>query len=166
MKQIRSLKLREKIIMATLVIALIAFGLTLAPLRQTAHLDNEVMAAVTNPSPGSPGYMMMVIPIAMTLNSTNDGTGLIRFKMPWPATLVGASAIVKTTGSGNTVSINVTEAGTSVLSGAITANESTVTEGTVTDSSIADEAVIGINATVSSSTNCTFPTVQLNFKRK
>ena len=162
----KSLRFKEKIFLAIVAMALIAVGLTLAPLRQTAHLDNEVMAAVSNPSPASPGYIMMVIPIASTINSTNDGTALYRFKMPWPATLIGASAIVKTTGSGNTVSIDVTEAGTTVLSGAITANEITVTEGTISDSAIADEAVIGINATVTTSTNATYPAVQLNFKRK
>ena len=166
MKQIRSLRFREKILLAMVVMMLIGAGLFVGSLRQTAVLDNEVMAAVTNPSPGSPGYMMTVIPIAATINSTTDGTGLYRFKMPWPATLVGASAIVKTTGSGNTVTIDVTEAGTSVLSSAITANESTVTEGTISDSAIADEAVIGIDVTVSTSTNATYPAVQLNFKRK
>ena len=161
----KSLKFRGKMILGTAVIFLVGFGLLLGGLQHRAGLDREVMAAVSNPSPGSPGYMMVILP--MNGNHTSSTTNAIRFKMPWPATLLGASAIVRTSGAAGTMTIDVTETGTTVLSGAISVNPTTVTEGTIADSAIADEAVIGITTTISSAGAIWVdPTVQLNFKRK
>jgi hypothetical protein len=167
MKAIRSLKLRELVFLILLVICFVIGGLFVGSQLKETKLDPQILiAAVTNPSPASSGYYSLVLPISLTMNSTNDGTGVYRFKMPWPATLVGVSASVQNTGSGNTVTFDVTEGGVSVLSAPITANETTVTEGTISDSAIADEATIGINMSVTTSTNCKGPMLQLNFKRK
>ncbi len=124
--------------------------------------NNKAMAAVSNPSPASPGYSMVVLSVVSDITTTV--TNLIRFKMPWPATLVGVSAIVRDQTAGGVATLDVTEGGVSVLSSPISLSSSAVTEGTISDSAIADEATIGITLTVSSGT-WTDPTVQLNFKR-
>jgi len=162
----KSLRFREKSIFVLVVMVLVAVGFSLGTFRKEARLDSEVMAAVSNPTPASPGYSFTILPIIGSFTTTSVGTNIVRFKMPWDSELIGASAIVKTTGSGNTVTFDVEEAGTSVLSAPITAHEYTVTEGTISDSAIADEAIIGVKVLVSGTGTATNPTVQLNFKRK
>ena len=159
----KSLKFRGKMILGTVVIFLVGFGLLLGGLQHRAGLDREVMAAVSNPSPASPGYMMVVVTYPSSL--TTDTSNLVRFKMPWPATLVGVSAIVRHNTSGGVAAIEVREGTTSVLSSTISLSSGSATEGTISDSAIADEATIAIDFDVTSGI-WTDPTVQLNFKRK
>ncbi len=158
MKSIR----REAIWCVMLFVIMAVLVLSLGTFRQTARYDNTAMAAVTNPSPASPGYFVIVL--TMPSNYAASVSNIARFKMPWPATLVGASAVVRTFTALGSASIDITEADTSVLSSQISLASSTITEGVISDSAIADEATIGITLTIASGT-FTDPTVQLNFKR-
>jgi len=74
---------------------------------------------------------------------------LFAFQMPFAAKVVEVSATARASGGTNpTLSIDVKEAGTSVLSSAMSITAGTVTIGTITDSSIADDAKITVDATV------------------
>jgi len=74
---------------------------------------------------------------------------LFAFQMPFAAKLVEVSATARASGGTNpTLSIDVKEAGTSVLSSPMSITAGTVTIGTRTDSSIADDAKITVDATV------------------
>ncbi len=163
MKQIRRLKLKEKWLLGSMAVMLAIVSFLVLSSRKVAVLDSEVMAAVTNPSPGSPGYMMVNLPIpgSWTANQTN----IVRFKMPWPATLLGFSAIVRNTGSTGAMTVDMTEAGSSVLGAAIAVHEHQVTEATISDSVIADEALVGVTFAITAGT-WSDPTVQMIFKRK
>jgi len=74
---------------------------------------------------------------------------LFAFQMPFAAKLVEVSATARASGGTNpTLSIDVKEAGTSVLSSPMSITAGTVTIGTITDSSIAEDAKITVDATV------------------
>ncbi len=158
------MKLTKMKLILSLMLIMAMVSLILFPMmfRQASRLDNEAMAAVSNPSPASPGYFMVVLSVTSDITATV--TNMARFKMPWPATLIGVSAIVRNQTAGGVATLDVTEGGVSVLSSPISLSSSAVTEGTISDSAIADEATIGITLTVSSGT-WTDPTVQLDFKR-
>jgi len=80
---------------------------------------------------------------------TASVSNLFAFQMPFAAELVEVSATARASGgTGPTLSIDVKEAGTSVLSAPLSITAGTVTVGTITDSSIADNAKITIDATI------------------
>jgi len=170
MKNLRGRTLVEALLLISIVIGLIALGSFLSDFRKEANLDNYAMADVSNPSTASPGYMMVNIPL--TPNSTNGNYGMgtntnkVRFKMPWPATLLGVSGIYRTGGAPASMTIDVTEAGTTCLSTPLVINSTSASEGVITDSAIADEATIGITTVVTTGTALYDPMVQLIFKRK
>ena len=161
----KSLKFREKSLLAFIVIGLIGLGLFVGSFRQVARLDSDVMAAVQNPSPASPGYIMNVLPITGSY-TTGGITGKVRFKMPWPATLIGISGIYRSGGISSTMSVDITEGGVSCLDTPLLINSTSCSEGVITDTAIADEAMISINTLVSGTGTFVDPTLQLIFKRK
>lgn len=168
MRKLKGLTLVECLILIVVIVGLVGLGTFLSDFQKAARYDAE--AATTNPSTASTGYWTLAIPLTGTTSGGALGMGTltnkVRFKMPWPATLIGASAIYRTGGSTSGQTVDVTEAGTSVLSTPIVMNSTTVTEGTISDAAIADEAVIGITTVVTSTTAVSDPTVQLIFKRK
>jgi len=163
--KMKSLRIKEIGLIGLIVGVLIFGALFVGNHIKTAHLDPQIlMAAVVNPSPASPGYMMVNLSIPGTQTSggvIGTKTNVSRFKMPWPATFLGVSGIYRV---GGTISIDVTEAGSSLLSTPLVLNSTTAAEGVISDSAIADEALIGINIVAGSL--CYDPTVQLIFKRK
>ena len=164
--KLKSLQLKEIALIGLIACLVVAGGFFVGSHIKMADLDPQiVMAAVTNPSPGSPGYMMVNLPLpgSYTVATT---TNKVRFKMPWPATLLGVSGVYRTGGIESTMTVDVTEAGTTCLSTPLLINSTSVTEGIITDSAIADEATIAINLVVAGSGTFLDPTVQLIFKRK
>jgi hypothetical protein len=163
--KLKSLKFREIGLIAMIVGLLIMGGLFVGNHIKTAQLDPRVvMAAVTNPSTASPGYMMVNLPIIATL-TTGTTNNIVRFKMPWPATLLGVSGVYRAAVGANLWTVDVLEAGSSVLTVPLVINSTSVTEGVISDSTIADEATIGIRL-VGTGNSIYDPTVQLIFKRK
>ena len=166
MRQMKNLRLKEIGLIGLIVGLLIVGGFFVGNHIKMANLDPQiVMAAVTNPSPGSPGYIMDNLPIPGNY-TTGTVTNKVRFKMPWPATLIGVSGICRTVGGASTMTVDVTEGGTTVLSTPLAINATTVAEAVITDTTIADEATIGITTRVSGTGTFVDPTVQLIFKRK
>lgn len=105
------------------------------------------MAATANPSPASSGYM--VLPLQISKQWTTTTAGVVRFKTPFPCKVVNVYATARASGGTSpTLTVDVKEAGTTILSSAISITAGTVSEGTISDSKLADEAVITVDLTI------------------
>lgn len=127
------------------------------------------MAATTNPSPASSGYM--VVPIVFDRTVAAVSTPVIaRIKLPFPAAVISVSGSCETadyTSTDETYKINVLEAGTTILSAPINmVAADTVYDGTVSDAALADEAVVTVTLDAAGTTpSITDVTVLLVLKR-
>lgn len=128
---IRSLFPRITLVLAALTLGLFA---GLAP------------AATRNQPPSA---QVVLIPIHISGQYTATTAGVARYQMPFACKLIGASASARASGGTSpTLTIDVLEAGTTVLSAAMSITAGSVTEGTITDAIIADEAAVTVNFTI------------------
>lgn len=132
-----------------------------------AVISAPVMAATSNPSPASSGYMVLPLQFSRTITATATP---ITFKAPFPCTVVGVTAHAKTldTGDANeTYTVDVKEGATSILSSAVSlAAAGTIYDATVSDTAIADEATLSVVVTLGGTTpSLTDLTVLLVLKR-
>ena len=129
-------RIRSKSLSAAMVVALLSL---LSPL--------SLHAATPNYPPGS--TCPLVMPFHLSGQYTASATGVIRFAMPFPATLVTVQASARASGGTSpTLTVDVKEAGTTVLSSPVSVTAGAVSEATIADSSIADEAVITADLTI------------------
>lgn len=122
-------------------------------------------AATTNPSPASSGYM--VLPIQISGQYTATTAAVAKFKMPFPATVVHASATARASGGTTpTLTVDIKEGASSILSSAISITAGTISDGTLSDTALADEAAVSVDLTIGG-TNPTWDdiTVLLVLKR-
>jgi len=125
------------------------------------------LAATANPSPASPGYMVLPLTFDRTITATATP---VKFKLPFPATVVGVSATAGTLDTGDadeTYTVDVKEGATSILSSAVAlAAAGTIYDGTLSDTTIADEATLSVVVTLGGTTpSLTDLTVLLVLKR-
>lgn len=110
-------------------------------------------AATVNPSPASPGYMVLPLNFSRTLTATATP---ITFKAPFPCAVVGVTAHAKTidkSSTDETYTVDIKEGAGSILSAPISlAAADTIYEGTVTDTLIADEATLSVVITLGGTT--------------
>ena len=105
------------------------------------------MAATTNFSPSSTG--VYVIPVHLSGAYAASTTAAARFDVPFKSTLVSVQASARfSTGTNETLTIDVQENGTSVLSTNISATAGSVKFGTISDATLADEAEITVDLTL------------------
>jgi hypothetical protein len=91
----------------------------------------------------------MVLPFHISGQYTASATGVVRFKMPFPATLVTVMASARASGGTSpTLTVDVKKGGTTMLSSPVSVTAGSVSEATIADSSIADEAVITVDLTI------------------
>ncbi len=129
-------------------------------------------AAIANTKLAAPNsYFTVPLTVEGQITSTLDP--VFTFQMPFSATLVEVSATIRaiTTGGAETYTVDLEEAGTSVLSSAISITASnTPVVGTVSDATIADNAKMevvltlgGASPTVDNLTVlCTFKVAHIN----
>lgn len=127
------------------------------------------MAATTNPSPASPGYMVVPLVFDRTVSAVSAPV-IFRFKAPFPCRVISVSAAaeaIDTTDTDETYTVDVQEGGTSILSAAIgIVAAATVYDGTVSDAALADEAVItGVLTVAGTTPSISTVTVLLVLKR-
>lgn len=143
-------KLLRKILMRTTQALLILLLIT--PL---IMIPATAPAATTNPSPASPGYMVLPVTFSRTVAAESTVT-IARLKLPFPARVISASASCETADYASTdeaYTIDIQEAGTTILSSEIDlAAADTVYDGTVSDTTLADEAVVTVLLDVSGTT--------------
>ena len=103
--------------------------------------------AVTNYSETITG--IQVIPIHISGQYTATIADVAQFKIPFKGHVLGVSATSRASGGTSpTLTVDVQEAGTTILSSPFAITAGTVAEGTVTDSSLADESIITIDLTI------------------
>lgn len=130
--------LRNLFLAAAIALAAVAAPLALVP---------GVQAATPNVAVGA--GQVVVIPLHLSKQYTVSLTAEARFKMPFACDMLGVAASARASGGTSpTLTIDVKEAGTTILSSAITVTAGSVAEGTITDAAIADEAEITVDLTI------------------
>lgn len=122
-------------------------------------------AATANYPEVIPG--IQIVPLVIAGQHTASEAGDVKFLLPFKAQVLGVSATARASGGTTpTLTIDVKEAGTSILSAPISITAGTVSEGTVTDSSLADESLITVDTAITG-TNPTWDdiTVLLTIRR-
>jgi len=93
-----------------------------------------------------PGIQVMTFTFPGNYNSTVTPC---KFKMPFKAEVLGVSAYVRSSsGTSPTLTIDIREGTSSILSSAISMTADTITEGTISDKIIDDEATVSIVFTI------------------
>jgi hypothetical protein len=94
---------------------------------------------------------VIVVPVGDESTALTTGTGKIKFRMPFAATLLAVRANVNTAPTGSTLIVDINEAGVSVLGTKLSIDASefssttAASAATITDSSLADDAEISID---------------------
>jgi hypothetical protein len=95
---------------------------------------------------------VVVVPFHLSGQYGATTANVVRFKVPFAATLLSVQANARVSGgSSPTLTVDVLEAGTTVLSAPISITAGTVAFGTITDSALADEAEITVTLTIGGS---------------
>ncbi len=129
-------RLVSLLVTAVILAGLLAFG----PAR----------AATSNVPVAIPGVML--VPIHLDGQFTATTAAAATFKLPFPAVVLGVSASARASGGTSpTLTVDVNDDGTTILSSDITVTAGSVAEGTLastTAATIADESVITIDLTI------------------
>lgn len=106
-------------------------------------------AAVADTQNYNLSAQQQVIPFHISGQYTATTAAVVRFKLPYAVKLVGVSATARASGGTTpTLSVDVKEAGTTVLSAPVAVTAGAVSEGTVSDSLLADESIITADLTI------------------
>ena len=104
-------------------------------------------AATANISSASSNYH--ILSFALNRQYTATTAGVVRFKLPYPARLVTVQAAARASGGTTpTLTVDVLEAGTTVLSTPVSVTAGSVAEATISDAEIADEAVVTVDLAI------------------
>jgi hypothetical protein len=94
---------------------------------------------------------VIVIPVGDETTALTAGTNKVRFRMPFPATLLAVRDSVNLAPTGSALIVDINEAGTSVLGTKLsidateTSSTTAASAATITDTSLADDAEISID---------------------
>jgi hypothetical protein len=92
---------------------------------------------------------IQMAPFQISGQWTATTTSVVRVQIPFKAQVLGVSATARASGGTSpTLTVDVLEAGTTILSSPISITAGTVSEGTISDSSLADESAITINLAI------------------
>jgi hypothetical protein len=144
------MKLFSRMILAVLLVlvALAPAPMWLAP---PALGPAPAWADTVNISPASSNYHILTFPLNKQYIATT--AGVLRFKMPYPATLITVQATARASGGTSpTLTVDILETAVTVLSAPVSVTAGTVSEATITDANIADEAVVTANLTIGGTT--------------
>ncbi len=138
-------------------------GLSVLAILMMLMLPMAALAATPNPSPASPGYMVLTFHVSGAI-TTGNGTGIIKFNMPFPARLITVQQSCQTlTGTAPTVDVLI--AGSSVLTSVTTMTTAGIVyEAAIATPTIADEAAVTVNLTTGTSVGNT--TIIMVLKRQ
>lgn len=102
-------------------------------------------AATSNPSPASPGYTPMVIPIMGSYSSAH--TGIVKWKAPAGYRLMHASATAReSSGTNPTLTVNLKQASTALFTTPVAVTAGSIADAVLTAApKIPDEATVSID---------------------
>lgn len=116
-----------------------------------AIFSATVFAATPNYSPAVPG--VVVIPVQLSGQYTTSTTAVSRFALPFAARVVGVSASARASGGTTpTLTVDVLDDGTTLLSAPVSVTAGAVAEGTVSVPVVADESVVTLNLAIGGTT--------------
>jgi hypothetical protein len=125
-------------------------------------------SATSNPSPASPGYLPMVIPIQGSYTSST--TAAVKWKMPVGYKVLAASATARaSSGTNPTLTVDLKTGSTSLFSTPVSVTAGSIAEATLgTTTILADEANASIDLAIGGTNTPTFTdiTVFLWLKRR
>jgi len=115
-----------------------------------------LLAVVAMPSARAvtPNYAIAVpgvvtIPIQLSGQYTTNTTAVARFAMPFKARVIGVSASARASGGTSpTLTVDLQDDGTSVLSAPVGVTAGSVSEGTIANPLVADESVMTVNLAI------------------
>lgn len=94
-------------------------------------------------------FPVQMLPLHISGQRTTTTANVVKIKLPYKAKLVGVTATARASGGTTpTLTVDVLEAGTTVLSAPISITAGTVAAGTVSDATLADEALITVDLTI------------------
>lgn len=95
---------------------------------------------------------IQTIPLQLSGQYTTTTAAVVKFQLPFKAQVLGVSATARASGGTSpTLTVDVQEGGTTILSSPISITAATVAEGTVSDSSLADESTITVDLAIGGS---------------
>jgi len=104
------------------------------------------LAATPNYSPATP---VVVLPFHISGQYTATTAGVVKITLPFKAKLIGISATARASGGTTpTLTVDLKQGASSVLSAPISITAGTVAEGTITTSTLADESTITVDLTI------------------
>ncbi len=93
------------------------------------------------------GVQFVSLPIMGTYTASR--TGIVTFQIPFKAKVLGVSAKARSeAGTTPTLTVDVKENGTTILSAPFSVYSSAITAGTISDSTLADESTISIDLAI------------------
>lgn len=117
----------------------------------SGDIPDRADAATTNFSEVVTGVQVVSLPIMGTYTATR--TGIVTFQIPFKAKVLGVSAKARaSSGTSPTLTVDVKEGGTSILSAPFSVYSSAVTEGTISDKTLADESTVSVDLTIGGTT--------------
>lgn len=103
-------------------------------------------AATPNYSANAP---VVVIPFHVSGQYTASTTAVIKLTLPFKAKLIGVSATARASGGTSpTLTVDLKQGGTTVLSAPIAVTAGTVAEGTITTATLTDESTITVDLAI------------------
>lgn len=121
-----------------LVLALAAMAVTL--FTPAALADTPNYSATTS---------VQIVPLVISGQYTATTTGVVQIKLPFKARLVGVSATARASGGTSpTLTVNVKQGASSVLSAPISITAGSVAEGSIASAQLADESTLTVDLTI------------------
>lgn len=128
----------------TVAAALLALGAVLAATAPAAAATPNYAVAVAD---------MEVITLHLSGQYTASTTAVARFAMPFPCRIVGVAASARASGGTSpTLTVDLKDDGTSVLSSAISVTAGSIAEGTVANPTVGDESAMTLDFTIGGTT--------------
>lgn len=134
----------SRLLVGAAVVAALALGIGVP----VPDATRDANAATPNYAVGT-GVDVVVIPLHISGQYTATTAAVARFTLPFAAQVIGVSASARASGGTTpTLTVDVKEAGVTVLSAPITVTAGAVAEGTISDTALADESAITVDLTI------------------
>lgn len=114
-----------------------------------AVLGLAVFAAGAATPNYTPNNAVVLVPFHVSGQYTASTTAVVKLTLPFKAKLIGVSATARASGGTSpTLTVDLLQGGTTVLSAPIAITAGTVAEGTVTTATLTDESTITVNLAI------------------
>lgn len=139
---------RKSLFARVVLAAVVAISVAVAPITPLAP---AAQAATPNYSAVNPSVQVLTFHVSGQYTATT--AAVIRFAMPFKARLVGVGASARASGGTTpTLTVDVKQGGTTMLSAPFAVTAAAYSEGTITSSALADEVAVTVDLTIGGTT--------------